>query len=78
MADRASNGVSEMTGSVEAAVKEISAASQTMAQSVSTLTAATASTVDKMSAGANRLDTAATNFATAGDRVTSAWAKLRR
>ncbi len=72
MADRASNAVSEMTGSVEAAVKEISAASQTMAQSVSTLTAATASTVEKMSAGANRLDTAATNFAAAGDRVTSA------
>lgn len=70
MADRASNAVSEMTGSVEAAVKEISAASQTMAQSVSTLTAATATTVDKMSAGANRLDTAATNFAAAGDRVT--------
>lgn len=72
MADRASNVVSEMTGSVEAAVKEISEASQNMAQSVSTLTAATASTVDKMSAGANRLDTAATNFAAAGDRVAHA------
>lgn len=71
MADRASNVVSEMTGSVEAAVKEISAASQAMAQSVSTLTSATASTVDKMSAGANRLDSAASNFAAAGDRVTS-------
>lgn len=75
MADRASNVVSEMTGSVEAAVKEISAASQTMAKSVSTLTAATASTVDKISAGANRLDTAATNFAAAGDRVTHAMAQ---
>ncbi|OYY94444.1 MAG: tellurium resistance protein TerC [Hydrogenophilales bacterium 28-61-23] len=70
MADRASNVVSEMTGSVEAAVKEISAASQTMAKSVSTLSAATVSTVEKMNAGANRLDTAATNFAAAGDRVT--------
>lgn len=70
MADRASNVVSEMTGSVGAAVKEISAASQTMAKSVSTLTAATMTSVDKMSAGATRLDTAATNFAAAGDRVT--------
>lgn len=71
MAERASNTVSQMTYSVEAAVKEISSASQTMAQSVSTLSAVTASTVDKMNAGANRLDTAATNFANAGDRVTS-------
>lgn len=71
MADRASTAVSNMTGSVEAAVKEISVASQTMAQSVSTLTAATASTVDKMSAGAARLDTAATHFAEAGDRVSA-------
>jgi len=70
MSDRASNIVSEMTGSVELAVKEISAASQIMAQGVSTLTSATASAVDKMNAGANRLDVAATNFAAAGDRVT--------
>lgn len=70
MADRASSMVSTMTGSVEAAVKELSAASQTMAQSVTSLTAATSSTVDKISAGASRLDTAATKFAAAGDRVT--------
>lgn len=69
MTERASTVVSTMTGSVEAAVKEISTASQTMAQSISTLTTATSSTVDKMSAGASRLDTAATNFAAAGDRV---------
>ena len=72
MVDRTSNAVSEMTGSVEAAVKEISAASQMMAQSVSSLTSATATTIDKMSAGANRLDTATTNFAAAGDRVSNA------
>lgn len=71
MADRASTVVATMTGSVEAAVKEISTASQTMAQSVATLTAATTSTVDKMSAGASRMDTAATNFAAAGDKVTA-------
>lgn len=75
MSDRASTVVSTMTGSVEAAVKEISAASQTMAQSVTTLTAVTSSTVDKMSAGANRLDTAATNFATAGDKVATVMGK---
>jgi hypothetical protein len=69
MTTRASTVVSTMTGSVEAAVKEISAASQTMAQSVATLTNVTASTVDKMSTGANRLNSAATNFASAGDRV---------
>ncbi len=72
MTERASNTVSAMTGSVESAIKEISLASQTMAQSVSTLTAATAATVDKMSTGASRLDTAAINFASAGDRVTEA------
>lgn len=72
MAERASNTVSQMTDSVETAIKEISAASQVMAQSVSTLSATTVSTVEKMSAGANRLDTAATNFAAAGDRVTNA------
>ena len=38
MTERASNTVSAMTGSVESAIKEISLASQTMAQSVSTLT----------------------------------------
>lgn len=70
MTERASNTVSAMTGSVESAIKEISLATQTMAKSVSTLTTATSATVDKMSTGANRLDAAATNFASAGDRVT--------
>ncbi|WP_139559025.1 anti-phage ZorAB system protein ZorA [Methylotetracoccus oryzae] len=71
MAERASTAVATMTGSVEAAVEKMSAASQTMAQSVSTLTTVTAATVDKMSAGANRMDTAAANFAVAGDRITA-------
>lgn len=69
MTKRASNTVSAMTGSVESAIKEISLASQAMAQSVSTLTTVTAATVDKISTGANRLDIAASNFASAGDRV---------
>lgn len=70
MADRATGMVSEMSNSVEAAVKEMSAASQAMAQSVSTLSTATSSSVDKMNIGADRLSTAAIDFASAGDRVT--------
>lgn len=69
MSERASGMVSNMTGSVEAAVKEMTAASQVMAQSISTLATTTTSSVDKMNAGADRLNTAATSFATAGDRV---------
>ncbi len=70
MTDRARGMVSEMTGSVEAAIKEITAASQVMSQSVSTLSNATTSSIDKLNVGADRLNTAATNFSTAGDRVT--------
>ena len=70
MTDRASGIVNQMSGSVEAAVKEIATASTAMSQSVSTLTSVTSSSVDKMNAGAERLSSAATNFATAGDKVT--------
>ena len=70
MTDRARGMVSEMTGTVEAAIKEITAASQVMSHSVSTLSNATTSSIDKLNVGAERLNTAATNFATAGDRVT--------
>ncbi|MCV2355377.1 anti-phage defense ZorAB system protein ZorA [Paucibacter sp. B2R-40] len=69
MADRAQGMVSGMTGSVESAVKEMTAASQSMTQSVSVLAAATTTSVDKLSAGAERLNSAATNFATAGEKV---------
>jgi chromosome segregation ATPase len=58
-----------MTGTVEAAIKEITAASQLMSQSVSTLSNATTTSIDKLNVGADRLNTAATNFAVAGDRV---------
>lgn len=71
MADRARGMVSDMTGTVEAAIKEITAASQVMSQSVSTLSNATTSSIDKLNVGADRLNTAATNFAMAGDRVTA-------
>ncbi len=71
MTDRARGLVSEMTGTVEAAIKEIAAASQVMSQSVSTLSNATTSSIDKLNLGADRLNTAAATFATAGDRVTA-------
>lgn len=70
MADRASSAVSQMTGSVEAAVQEISTASKAMSQSVASLSSATTSSVDKMNAGAERLGTAASSFAAAGEHVT--------
>lgn len=70
MADRASSAVSQMTGSVEAAVQEISTASKAMSQSVAALSSATTSSVDKMNAGAERLGTAASSFAAAGEHVT--------
>ena len=71
MADRAQGMVSEMTGTVEAAIREFTAASQVMSQSVSTLSNATTSSIDKLTVSADRINTAATNFATAGDRVTA-------
>ncbi|HWK71420.1 MAG TPA: anti-phage ZorAB system protein ZorA [Burkholderiaceae bacterium] len=70
MADRASSVVSQMTGSVEAAIQEISTASKAMSQSVTALSSATASSVDKMNVGAERLGTAASSFAAAGEHVT--------
>lgn len=69
MNERARGMVSDMAGSVEAAIKEITSASQLMSQSVSTLSTATTSSIDKINIGAERLNIAATNFANAGDRV---------
>ncbi|MVW72696.1 anti-phage defense ZorAB system ZorA [Bordetella sp. 15P40C-2] len=69
MADRATNAVSQMSGSVEAAIQEISAASKAMTQSVSALSSATSASVEKMNAGAERLGAAASSFSTAGERV---------
>ncbi len=71
MTDRATSAVSSMSESMEACIKEISAASAQMAQSVSVLTQTTSSSVDKMNAGAEQLGTASRNFAAAGERVTS-------
>jgi hypothetical protein len=69
MADRASGVVTDMTTSVEAAIREIAAASQTMSQSVATLSSTTASTVERMNIGVAKLDSAAINFAAAGELV---------
>lgn len=69
MADRTTHAVSQMSGSVEAAIQEISAASKAMTESVSALSSATSTSVEKMNAGAERLGIAASSFANAGERV---------
>lgn len=74
MAERNSAVVAGMATSVEGVVKEIAIASQSMAQTVATLTSTTTSNIDKMSASANRIDTATMNFADAGNRVSAAMA----
>jgi len=71
MADRAHNAVSSMSESVEAVIKELGAATTLMAQSVTTLTQATTSSIDKMNAGAELLGAASRNFASAGERVSN-------
>jgi hypothetical protein len=70
MTDRATSAVSNMSESVGAAIKEISAATAQMAQNVSVLTQTTRSSIDKMNAGAEQIGTASRNFAAAGERVT--------
>ena len=52
MSDQAKSVGSDMAHTVEAAVIEMTAASKVMAQSVSTLSTTTTSTIDKMNAGA--------------------------
>ena len=71
MTDTARSAVNNMSESVEAAIKEMSAASTQMAQNVAALTQTTSSSVDKMNAGAELLGAAAKSFASAGERVTS-------
>jgi len=70
MADRTTSAVNSMSGSVEAAIKEISVASAQMAQNVAALTQTTSTSVEKMNAGAEQLGVASRNFAAAGERVT--------
>lgn len=69
--ERSSAAVTAMTESVESVVTELSAATTQMAKNVTLLTQTTASSVEKMHAGAEQLGLASRNFATAGDRVSS-------
>lgn len=71
MTERAKEVVSGMSGSVDVAIKEMSAASAQMAQSVSVLTQSTSLTVEKLNAGTEQLGIASRNFANAGERVTN-------
>lgn len=69
MASRASGLVQGLKGSVEAAIQEISAASQAMATSVDRLSNATTSSIDKMNVGAEKIATASANFVASGTKV---------
>lgn len=71
MTDRARTAVSSMSETVEGAIKEMSAASAQMAQNVAVLTHTTTASVDKMNTGAELLNVASRNFATAGERVSN-------
>jgi hypothetical protein len=71
MAERAGAAVGTMTESVELVVKELRVATEQMAKNISTLTQTTASSVEKMNAGAEHLGRASSSFAAAGDRVSS-------
>ena len=69
LTDRATSAVTTMTGSVDNAVKELSAASVRMQDAVTTIAQATSSALEKMNYGADTLNTASRSFAQAGDRV---------
>lgn len=69
LADNTGKAVGLMTSSVESVVKEIAEASRTMAASVTALSSTTAASIDKMNQGATTLNSAASNFAAAGDKV---------
>ncbi len=75
MSGRAEGMISGMSSTVDVAVKEMAAASKTMAESVILLSTSTSTSIDRLSVGADRLNTAATNFAAAGDSVTNAMLK---
>ena len=71
MTESAAGAVATMSESVDAVVRELSAATSQMAQSVTALTQATTSSVNQMNAGADAVSTASRNFAAAGERVSS-------
>jgi hypothetical protein len=61
--------VQTMSSSVETAIKELAAASQVMAKSVSVLSSTTGTSIDNLNIGAERISTAANTFAEAGDKL---------
>jgi hypothetical protein len=61
--------MTNLTGSVDEAVKQMAAAAQLMAESVSTLSAVTGKATDGLTSGAARIDAAATKFSSAGAQV---------
>ncbi len=67
--------VQDMQTSRQATTKSMDQVSQVMAGSVDKLSVATSSSLEKMHAGAERLDAAATCFASAGDRVSQVMEK---
>ncbi len=72
MTDRTTSAVTNITGSVDSAVKEMALASGRMQDSVERIAQVTTSALDKMTYGADTLNTASSNFAQAGDRVSGA------
>lgn len=71
MLARTSDVVGAMSSSVDAAIKEIGAASAQMAQNVATMTQVNTTAINKMNAGAEQLNVASGNFATAGQKVSN-------
>jgi hypothetical protein len=83
MVARTSSVVDTMSGSIEEAVKEMSAATSKMAQTVEQLSRSTSSSIDKISSGADSLNITLGKFTAAGEsvsqvlsQVTSMGAKL--
>lgn len=76
MAVRSANSVSQMTASVDSVVEEISKATAIMSQSVTLLASTTSDNIQKMNQGAACLDSAANNFASAGENATNAMNKV--
>jgi hypothetical protein len=83
MVARTSSAVDAMSGSIEEAVKEMSAASSKMAQNIELLSQSTSSSIDKIITGADALNLTLAKFTTAGQsvsqvlsQVTSIGAKL--
>lgn len=71
-AEKTQSIVGSMVGSVEELVGKITEASAQMQSSVATLASTTTTAIDGMSEGAQRVNVASQNFASASDKVTNA------